>query len=57
MSLFDFARLVAHPTGDGNAATKAYANGGVTLKYSCDALAAAVGQVRYTVRLGWRREY
>jgi type II secretory pathway pseudopilin PulG len=44
-------------TGDSNNLTKAYANGGVAINYSCDALAAAVGQVGYTIRLGWKREY
>jgi len=42
--------------GDGNSATRPFANGNVHLQYSCDALAAAVGQVGYTVRLGWKRE-
>lgn len=43
--------------GDGNPATSAFANGNVTLNYSCDALAAAAGQQGYAVRLGWKREF
>ena len=44
-------------TGDGNPGTSPFANGTVTLNYSCDALAAAVGQIGYTIRLGWKREF
>lgn len=43
-------------TGDGSG-VKPFANGGVAIRFSCDALAAATGQVGYTIRLGWKREY
>lgn len=41
--------------GDGNATTKPFANGTVTLNFSCDALAASAGQPGYRIRLGWHR--
>jgi len=40
--------------GDGSG-VKPFANGSVSIKYSCDALAGSAGQPGYRVRLGWHR--
>lgn len=39
----------------GTGATPAYANGGVQVNYSGDALAQSTGKVGYATRLGWHR--